>query len=122
MPFTSSPLRRRTVAVLLAGAVVPARWRGGLRRLGLQRQQGDAKALLDHAFDKSVKSADVKLDAELKVQGVPGFDKPIRLQASGPYIAQKGTLPKLDIDLTLGAQGQGQSLQTGFLSTGTAPS
>jgi hypothetical protein len=120
MPFTSSPLRRRTVAVLLAGAVVPAALAasgcGGSDSSG---NEGDAKAVLDHAFDKSLKSADVKLDAELRVQGVPGFDKPIRVQAAGPYITQKGTLPKLDVDLTLGAQGQGQSLQTGFLSTGT---
>jgi hypothetical protein len=120
MPFTSSPLRRRTVAVLLAGVVVPAALAAsGCGGSDSNGNQGDAKALLNRAFDKPVKSADVKLNAELKVQGVPGFDKPIRVQASGPYITQKGTLPKLDIDLTLGAQGQGQSLQTGLLSTGT---
>ena len=120
MPFTSSPLRRRTVAVLLATAVVP----GALAMAGCggsdsNGNDGHAKALLDKAFAKSVKSADVKLDAELTIQGVPGFDKPVRVQAAGPYIAQKGTLPKLDIDVALGAQGQGQTLQTGFLSTGT---
>jgi hypothetical protein len=120
MPFTSSPLRRRTVAVLLAAAVVPA----GIAASGCggsdsNGNEGDAKALLDRAFHKPVKSADVKLDAELTVQGIPGFDKPVRVQAAGPYITQKGTLPKLDMDVALGAQGQGQSLQTGFLSTGT---
>jgi hypothetical protein len=108
------------MAVLLAGVVVPAALAasgcGGSDSSG---NEGDAKALLDRAFDKSVKSADLKLDAELRLQGVPGFNKPIRVQAAGPYIAQKGTLPKLDVDLALGAQGQGQSLQTGFLSTGT---
>jgi hypothetical protein len=80
--------------------------------------EGDAQALVDKAFAKPVKSADVKLDAQLKVEGLQGFTKPVRLQASGPYLSSKGALPKADIDLKIGAQGQGQSVQTGFLSTG----
>jgi hypothetical protein len=108
------------MAVLLAAAVVPGAVAvAGCGGSDSNGNDGDAKALLDKAFHKRVKSADVKLNAELRIQGVPGFDKPIRVEAAGPYIAQKGTLPKLDIDLQLGAQGQGQSLQTGFLSTGT---
>lgn len=79
---------------------------------------GDATKMIDTAFAKSVKSSDVKLDAQLNVKGLPGLDKPIRLRASGAYIASTTTVPKLDLDLTIGGAGQGQSLQTGFLSTG----
>ena len=61
----------------------------------------------------------MKLDAELKVQGVKGLgDTPIRLSASGPYIGGQNKLPQLDMDVKLGARGQGQSLETGLVSTG----
>lgn len=79
---------------------------------------GDATALLNTAFDKSVKSADLKLDAELKIQGLKGFDGPLKLRASGPFITSKTTIPEANIDLDLGGVSQGQSLQVGFLSTG----
>ncbi len=47
----------------------------------------DATALIDKAFTNPIKSADVKLQAELKVQGLQGLnDTPIQLAASGPYI------------------------------------
>jgi hypothetical protein len=116
LPSTKSPLRRRTAAALLALLVLAmvAGCGGG----DSNGNDGDATALIDKAFDKPVKSADVKLDAEVKIDGVKGFNKPVRIQATGPYVTQNGTLPKLDMDLTIGAQGQGQSVQTGFLSTG----
>ena len=61
--------------------------------------EDDATALIDKAFDKLVKSADVKLDAELKIQGVPGLRQADPLQASGPlhhpegHAAQAGHRP-----------------------------
>ena len=76
------------------------------------------EALLDRAFRQSITKADVKLDAQLTLEGLQGFDRPVRLQASGPYISGRGALPKLDIDLKLGAQGAGQTLQFGLLRTG----
>lgn len=78
----------------------------------------DATKMINTAFDRSIASANVKLDAQLKIEGLKGVNKPIRLQASGPYIKSTTTIPKLDIDLTIGGAGQGQTLQTGLLSTG----
>jgi len=78
----------------------------------------DAEALLDRAFAKSISSADLKMDAQLEVRGLQSLDGPIRLDASGPFKSGDGGLPKLDIDVRLGAQDAGQTVQTGFLSTG----
>lgn len=116
---TKSLLRRRATALLLAAAVVPA----GVAVSGCGGGQDngnsdDASALIDKAFANSIKSADVKLEAELKVQGLQGLNTPIQLSASGPYIGGKDKLPQLDMDVKLGARGQGQSLETGLVSTG----
>ena len=79
---------------------------------------GDVEGLLDRAFRKSVRSADVTIDAQIAVGGLPGFERPVRIQATGPYIGGRRELPKLDVDLKLGAQGAGQTVQAGLLSTG----
>ena len=42
----------------------------------------------------------------------------MRLEAKGPYIGGDKQLPQVDIDLTIGAQDAGQTVSTGFLSTG----
>ncbi|HYI37684.1 MAG TPA: hypothetical protein VEX39_13800 [Thermoleophilaceae bacterium] len=116
---TKSLLRRRIAALLLAGLVLClgalASGCGGGDDDG---NSDDATALIDKAFGTSIKSADVKLEAELKVQGLQGLTTPIQLSASGPYIGGKDKLPQLDMDVKLGARGQGQSLETGLLSTG----
>jgi hypothetical protein len=89
-----------------------------LSACGGEEGGGDVEGLLDRAFRKSVRSADVKIDAQVAVDGLRGFDRPVRIEAVGPYVAGKGTLPQLDIDLTIGAQGAGQTVQSGVLSTG----
>jgi hypothetical protein len=78
----------------------------------------DVTALLDRAFKRSVESADLKLDAELQIDGLQGLDRPVRIQASGPFISGDRKLPQIDVDLTIGAAEAGQTVQTGFLSTG----
>jgi hypothetical protein len=61
---------------------------------------------------------DIELDAEISVDGIEGFDKPIRIQASGPYRSNEGKLPSFDLDLDLNAGGPGSTVSTGRLSTG----
>ena len=61
---------------------------------------------------------DLKLDAEISVQGLEGFDNPIRILASGPYRSNEGKLPSFDIDLDLSAGGPASTVSTGRLSTG----
>jgi hypothetical protein len=82
------------------------------------KSEEDVEALLDRAFKQSIKSADVKIDAELKVDGLQGFDRPVRLEAQGPYIGGDKQLPTVDIDLKIGAADAGQTVTSGFLSTG----
>jgi hypothetical protein len=110
-------LRRRRVPVLLTALLATLGFAlaacGGAGGGGEQ----DAEALLDRAFSRSVPSADIDIDAELKIDGLAGFGDPIRISASGPYIGAKRALPKLDMDVEIG-QGGGQELRSGLLSTG----
>jgi hypothetical protein len=105
-----TPIRRLPPAVLLVLALV------GLLGCGGGGNDKDAQALLDKAFKKSIDSADLKLEAEVEVKGSPALSRPLRIEASGPFRSNKGKLPSADIELKIG--GGGQTVQTGFLSTG----
>jgi len=61
---------------------------------------------------------DIELEAEISVEGLEGFDKPIRIHASGPYRGNEGKLPSFDLDLDLSAGGPESTVSTGRLSTG----
>ncbi|HEU0024349.1 MAG TPA: hypothetical protein VFQ12_06950 [Thermoleophilaceae bacterium] len=74
--------------------------------------------LLDRAFQQSIKSADLKVDAELQLEGSESLDRPVRIEASGPFRTNEGKLPSADLELRVGTGGGGQTIQTGFLSTG----
>lgn len=78
----------------------------------------DVTGLLDRAFAQSIQSADVTLDAQLEIDGAAGLDAPIKVEASGPYVAGGGGLPRLDFDLAVSAQDAGQTVSAGLLSTG----
>jgi hypothetical protein len=78
---------------------------------------GDVQALLDRAFKQDIDSADLKLDAEIEVEGAEGLDRPIRIQADGPFRGNEDKIPSVDLELKISA-GAGQTVQTGFLSTG----
>jgi hypothetical protein len=74
--------------------------------------------LLDKAFSSSMKSADLKVDASVQLKGSPGLDKPARITATGPFRTNEGKIPSADIELKVGTGGGGQTITTGFLSTG----
>jgi hypothetical protein len=74
--------------------------------------------LLDRAFSREIQSADIRLEATLQLKGSESLDKPVRLEASGPFHTNEGKLPSVDVDVNLATAGGGQTVQTGFLSTG----
>jgi hypothetical protein len=80
--------------------------------------QENVEDLLDRAFRQSIKSADLKVDARLQLKGSDSLDRPVRIQASGPFRTNSGKLPSADLELKVGTDGGGQTVQTGFLSTG----
>jgi hypothetical protein len=78
----------------------------------------DVQDLLDKAFGASIESADLKLDASIQLKGSPGLERPLRISAAGPFRTNEGKLPSVDVELKIGSDGGGQTVTTGFLSTG----
>ena len=111
------PVLRHLAAGLLVGALLAA---GACSDddEGEPQPREDVQALLDRAFKQPFESADLDIDARLELDGVKGLDRPLRIQASGPYLGGGKTLPQFDLDLRVGAEGAGQAVESGFLSTG----
>jgi hypothetical protein len=78
----------------------------------------EANELVDTAFTEEMVSADLKIDAEVQLEGSPVFERPVRIQAAGPFRTNEGKLPSVDLELEIGTDGGGQTVTTGFLSTG----
>jgi hypothetical protein len=72
--------------------------------------------LLDRAFSEDIRSADLKLEAEIDLTGL--LDEPIRIEAEGPFESNKDKLPAADIELRIGSDGGGQTVTSGVLTTG----
>ncbi|HEV7847449.1 MAG TPA: hypothetical protein VGO83_14440 [Thermoleophilaceae bacterium] len=111
MPPASLRRVRRALFVLLFAALALASCGGG-------GGKEDVQDLLDKAFSTPIKSADLKLDASIQLKGSPGLDKPVRITATGPFRTNDKKLPSADIELKVGSDGGGQTITTGFLSTG----
>jgi len=102
---------RRLLPFMLFAALALASCGGG-------DDQEDVQDLLNRAFSQSMQSADLKADAELELNGSPTLERPVRLTATGPFRANDGKLPSTDLELKIGSDGGGQTVTTGFLSTG----
>jgi hypothetical protein len=102
---------RRLLFLLLFATVALASCGGG-------DDQDDVEGLLDNAFSGGIESADLDLDAELRLEGSPSLERPVRLQASGPFISNEDKLPSADIEIKIGSDGGGQTITTGVLLTG----
>jgi hypothetical protein len=116
-----TPFRQPLTAILLAAALLIAAVALGACGGGGGGDGGndaDAQELLDKAFATPIPSADVDVDLQFDVKGLAGFDDPLRVRASGPYVRSEKALPKLDLDVAVEAQGAGQAIQIGALSTG----
>ena len=77
----------------------------------------DAENLLDRAFSQEIRSADLDLDATLRSRAAT---RSTGRSGSRPadFRTNEGKLPSLDVDLRIASAGGGQTVQTGFLSTG----
>jgi hypothetical protein len=102
---------RRPLVVLVFAALALASCGGG-------DDKEDVQDLLDKAFSTSIKSANLKVDASVQLKGSPGLDRPVRISATGPFRTNDRKLPSVDIELKIGTDGGGQTVTTGFLSTG----
>ena len=85
---------------------------------GAGDDQDEVAKLLDRAFDRPVESAEVNFDSTIRVRGLPRLTRPIRVRASGPYRAPRGAPPEFDMDLRVGVEGGGASVDTGRLAVG----
>jgi hypothetical protein len=111
VPPASVPRVRRALLLLLFAALALASCGGG-------DDKEDVQDVLDRAFSTSMESADLKVDASVQLKGSPGLDKPVRITATGPFRTNDAQLPSVDIELKVGTDGGGQTVTTGFLSTG----
>jgi hypothetical protein len=102
---------RRSLAALILTALALVSCGGG-------EDTEDVQDILDKAFSSSIQSANLKVDASVQLQGSPGLERPVRISATGPFRTNKGKLPSADIELKIGSDGGGQTVTTGFLSTG----
>ena len=102
---------RRALLLLLFAALVLASCGGG-------DDKEDVQDVLDKAFSSSIESANLKVDASVQIKGSPALEKPLRFTATGPFRTNDGKLPSADIELKVGTDGGGQTITTGFLSTG----
>jgi hypothetical protein len=77
----------------------------------------DATALINTAFHKPIKSADVSFDLEVQVNGVSTLKSPVSVKFSGPYVNNgPGKLPSMDLNAAIA--GGGQSVPFAITSTG----
>jgi hypothetical protein len=111
IPPTILPGVRRLLLPLLFALLVMASCGGG-------NDTEDVEGLVDTAFTREMESADLKVDAEVQLEGSPVFDRPLRIQATGPFHTNEGKLPSVDLEVEIGSDGGGQTVTTGFLSTG----
>jgi hypothetical protein len=103
-------VRRQLVALLFATLALASCGGGG--------DKENVQSVLDKAFSSSIKSADLKVDASIQLKGSPALERPVRITASGPFRTNRRQLPSADIELKIGTDGGGQTVTTGFLSTG----
>jgi hypothetical protein len=110
LDYKSRPLRAALILSLLGLVAL-------LAGCGSSGSSGDARALLDKAFKHSIKSADMTLNIEAKVNGVAALSQPIGLKVAGPYQSNgKGKLPSFDWKVSV--SGGGQAFSGGLISTG----
>src|SRR5918992_1063080 len=106
---TILPGVRRLVFLLLVASCV-------LAACGGDDDTDSVENLLDRAFSGEIRSADLRLEAEIEMTGL--LDDPIRIEAEGPFRTNEGKLPSADIELRIGADGGGQTVTSGVLTTG----
>ena len=104
--------RRRLLVLLPLPALVV-----GLAACGSSGNDQNAKDLINKAFKQQIKSANVDLNVQATLNGLPTVGGPISIKLSGPYQNNgKGKLPSLDWKLAF--SGAGRTFSAGVITTG----
>jgi hypothetical protein len=109
MALTILPRVRRLAFPLLIAGFLLAGCGGG-------DDSGGVEDILDRAFSEDIRSADLRLEAEIEMNGV--LEEPVRIEAEGPFESNEDKLPSADIELRIGTDGGGQTVTSGVLTTG----
>jgi hypothetical protein len=109
LPPTILPgVLRLCFLLLLAGCLLAA--------CGGDEDTDSVENLLNRAFSEEIRSADLRLEAEIEMNGL--LEEPIRIEAEGPFRSNEDELPSADIELRIGSDGGGQTVTSGVLTTG----
>lgn len=112
-----SSLRPRLPLALIAALLLAVAGLGCGDEQGSGGDSRDAKALLERAFAKRVKSGDLRLDLKADLEGGGDrLEKPIELKLAGPYkLGGRDKLPQLDWDVSF--RGLGMDVNGGIVAT-----
>jgi hypothetical protein len=107
-------LRLRLTVLLLA--VAAGAMALGLAACGGGGESKSAKQTLDTAFSTPIKSADLSMDLQVKLDGSQQLSGPIQLRVTGPYHNNgQNQLPEMDLQASLSAGGT--TVPFGFTTT-----
>lgn len=96
----------KRLLALVASALAALLATAGVVACGDDQEEVDE--ILTRAFEQSVESADVSMNADLQLEGSEQFGEPIRVQVTGPYVSgDEETLPSFDFEVSLASGGTG---------------
>ncbi|MFL5825629.1 MAG: hypothetical protein ACJ76V_03805 [Thermoleophilaceae bacterium] len=88
----------------------------GLAACGSGGSSSSAKQTLDKAFSTPIKSADLSMDLQVKLDGSQQLSGPIQLRVTGPYHSNgQKQLPEMDLQASVSAGGT--TVPFGFTTT-----
>jgi hypothetical protein len=106
---------RRLIALVAALALALLAACGGDGGGGSSGGSGSPEALIKRATQNTAKSADMKLEMEVNLEGIEGFDGPAKLTLEGPF-RSNGKNALLDLDWKMHGEADGKQFDARLIT------